>query len=148
MKEVKLKDVKLGQKFADNDEIYYKTNETCDDICFANSQDVIKCYDIKSGYLTNIDQDNIVNLHWWEALKNPTKIEIMQAYEDGAEIQFKFKNIHSQGWTDMISTNKEPVWDWNCCSYRIKPSTHTIKIDDKEIEISEESYNKLKESLV
>jgi len=30
----------------------------------------------------------------------------------------------------------------------LKDRTHTIVIDDKEIEISEESYNKLKESLV
>ena len=71
----------------------------------------------------------------------------MQAYEDGAEIEFKVRTIRSQDWSVLLSS-KSPLWNWADCNYRIKPTTHKIKIDGKEIEISEESYNKLKESLI
>jgi len=89
--------------------------------------------------------DAKINLHWWEAIENPTNIEIMQAHEDGAEIEYNRKYDHDNKWCSCVS----PVYyDTFHYTYRIKPSTHIIKIDDKEIELSEECYNKLKESLV
>lgn len=51
------------------------------------------------------------------------KIEVMQAYLDGKQIQSKMKKprySEEAGWADWIS-HKQPVWDFWSCEYRIKP---------------------------
>lgn len=42
-------------------------------------------------------------------------IEVMQAYEDGKEIEFKWKG------KDIWRGIEHPAWYWNGCDYRIKP---------------------------
>ena len=66
----------------------------------------------------------------------------MKAYEEGAKIEF-----YENGFPDEWSYIKEPSWQWDNFDYRVAKTTHTINIDGKEIEISEESYNNLKDSL-
>lgn len=45
------------------------------------------------------------------------KIAVMQAYEDGKKIQ-----VATNGEEDWEDFNfGEPMWDWECCDYRIKP---------------------------
>ena len=51
------------------------------------------------------------------------KIEVMQAYLDGKQIQSKAKRPRYRvegGWADWTS-HKQPVWDFWSCEYRIKP---------------------------
>ena len=91
--------------------------------------------------------DFVVNIDWWDALKTPSKIQIMEAHKDGAKIERT-----CMGDNDYIDDERilnTGQWNWEVYDYRIKPTpkTHTIVIDDKEIEISEESYKQLKESL-
>lgn len=43
------------------------------------------------------------------------KIEVMQAYVDGKQIQVW---LSTTGWTDIV---REPCWEWSDCDYRIKP---------------------------
>lgn len=48
------------------------------------------------------------------------KIVVMQAYEDGKAIECKPQR--SSEWKDMSAcTPSTPVWNWEICSYRIKP---------------------------
>lgn len=48
------------------------------------------------------------------------KIEVMQAYIDGKEIEIK-KLTDTASWVKIISSNKnEPEWDWRNFDYRIK----------------------------
>ena len=87
-----------------------------------------------------------VNLDWWEAIagnEDAPKWLIIKAFEDGAKIEYTDKDEGDSLW--QIATS--PDWDWWECSYRVKSTTHTINIDGKEIELSEESYNNLKKSL-
>lgn len=42
------------------------------------------------------------------------KIAVMQAYEEGKQIQCLYEEI----WKDM---DKEPVWNWGLVEYRVKP---------------------------
>ena len=44
------------------------------------------------------------------------KIGIMQAYEDGEDIQYKYQN--QKIWHSLKSF---PTWDWATCNYRIHP---------------------------
>ena len=105
-------------------------------------------YKCVEGELIIIHKNKEVNTHWWETLKNPTKIEIIQAYEDGAKIRIakRLCTVANPKWKEC-DDNIE--WCFQHYIYDIiKPVKHIIKIDDKEIEISEESYDKLKESLI
>ena len=45
------------------------------------------------------------------------KIKIMQAFEDGKKIQWKY--LDNKNWGKVVT----PIWDWNRCDYRIKPET-------------------------
>lgn len=61
------------------------------------------------------------------------KIAVMQAFENGKVIEFKYSGNYS--WTDYRKTEGECGWCWDECSYRIKPQTveeaaecHVVKI--------------------
>ena len=88
-----------------------------------------------------------VNLDWWEAIagdENAPKWLIMKAYEDGAGIE-SYTEWRGK-WLSVVYHE----WNWVNCKYRVKSGkqqSHTINIDGREIELSEESYNNLKESL-
>ena len=45
------------------------------------------------------------------------RIGVMEAYEEGSEIQFR--DHVTQEWEDVSG---EPIWDWVNGSYRIKPN--------------------------
>lgn len=47
------------------------------------------------------------------------KIEVMQAYLDGKQIQLKDCDGKWVNWTD--AKHREPNWNWETGSYRIKP---------------------------
>lgn len=47
------------------------------------------------------------------------KIEVMQAYENGEQIEGTPK--YTNEWCEL----DEPVWDWDSCDYRIKPKPLT-----------------------
>lgn len=51
------------------------------------------------------------------------KIAVMQAYLDGKKIQLAIKN--KEDWEDYDTG--EPVWDWTCFDYRIKPEEEKPK---------------------
>lgn len=48
------------------------------------------------------------------------KIEVMQAYLDGKQIQTRRLRRDKGGWADWPNEG-EPVWDFWSCEYRIKP---------------------------
>jgi len=49
------------------------------------------------------------------------KISIMQAFEDGKEIETEF----STGWLPAY----EPCWNWNEHNYRVKPEPRVVYIN-------------------
>ena len=56
------------------------------------------------------------------------KIEIMQAYDRGEQIQIKGSNID---WIDIIDI-VSPKWDWINYDYRIKPKTKYVPFETAE----------------
>ena len=51
--------------------------------------------------------------------KTEKAIDVMQAYVDGKEVQFK--RIDSRkAWEDFKPWST-PIWDWYCFDYRVKP---------------------------
>ena len=48
-------------------------------------------------------------------------IAVMQAYEDGKEIEYTNKNSPM----DWLKT-KDPLWDWNASDYRVKKATEYV----------------------
>lgn len=62
------------------------------------------------------------------ATKEETKrmIEVMQAYVEGCEIEYKVKNLRE--WKGMMI---EPYWNWYSSDYRIKEEVkHKYKVGD------------------
>lgn len=53
------------------------------------------------------------------------KIEIMQAYLDGKEIEVRAKGLRN--WNVC---HTRPEWDWNGCEYRVKKAPKYRVIDD------------------
>lgn len=53
------------------------------------------------------------------------KIKVMQAYVDGKPIQIKIHAI-DKDWRDSIN----PIWDWERCTYRIKPTRQPLTSAD------------------
>lgn len=53
------------------------------------------------------------------------KIEIMQAYERGEQIEFIYEGME---WRNASN----PAWDWNHFDYRVKPKTKYIPFDTAE----------------
>jgi len=80
--------------------------------------------------------------------KNPTHVQVLEVYTEG------FRNIY---WRSMLPSDNDEwkrmeypvsVWHFDKYEYSFNAPKHIINIDGKEIELSEECYNKLKESLV
>lgn len=46
------------------------------------------------------------------------KIEVMQSFLDGKQIQIIIGS--NSLWEDLLP-EYEPIWDWECCNYRVKP---------------------------
>ena len=88
-----------------------------------------------------------VNLDWWEAIagdEDAPEWLIRKAQNDGANIESYTE------WRGKWLRIVYPDWNWTNGKYRVKKEKqqpHTINIDGREIELSEESYNNLKESL-
>ena len=53
-------------------------------------------------------------------------IEVMQAFEDGEDIQADCYD--SAGWHDIVRS----VWNWSDCDYRIKPKPREVWINEYE----------------
>ncbi len=141
MKTKKLIELKVGQKFAWKDFVYLL-------VWHLYGEKQFVCYNETLQQSEKINAEEEVNLHWWEVLENPTKIEIMQAYEDGAIDSAKIEVREKDSGDNWKSIPKNDlIWNSKFYEYRIKPNKHIIKIDDKEIEISEKSYKNLIESL-
>ena len=45
------------------------------------------------------------------------QINVMQAYKEGAEIEYMKECLFEESWV----TTSEPAWNWSACDYRIKP---------------------------
>ncbi len=142
MNKITIEEVLVGQRFNFyHNNIYFKLKADKD----TEIGEFYECWSINHKQVVSFHQHIEVNTDWWEALEDPTRIDIMQAWEDGAVIQY-CGSITNHRWEDILNTVWKN-WNWSDYIYRIKPSTHIIKIDDKEIELSEESYKNLKQSL-
>ena len=59
--------------------------------------------------------------------------ELIKAWADGAEIEWKFKH-RTDGFYLMTKDNHPDLWQEDEVEYRIKPSTHPVKeLTDEEI---------------
>lgn len=50
-------------------------------------------------------------------MNTAAKIEVMQAFEDGEQIEFKSNGCKHDYWSGLGSS----LWDWVNCTYRVKP---------------------------
>ena len=55
------------------------------------------------------------------------KIEVMEAFERGEEIEASLKGIHSNVWIREIN----PLWNWAGANYRIKPKPKQVVVIEK-----------------
>lgn len=56
------------------------------------------------------------------------KIEVMQAYLDGKQIQ-----ITNRGGKDWGAVVTNPVWDWQVFDYRIKPKEEPVRMTNRQL---------------
>ena len=141
MKEIAVGEVKNGTWVDFENEIVVKIPS------YVSDKEIVCLYAMRRDKRYHISKDTKVNLEWWDVFAGKDgayRWIIMKAYQDGAKIEFKSNNILAESTWEEVTT---PVWDWSESLYRVKKSTHKIIIDDKEIELSSESYNNLKESL-
>lgn len=55
------------------------------------------------------------------------KIEVMQAFERGEEVQYKHRDNLAWG-TLLPLSQAEPIWDWSEFEYRLKPKIRSIEL--------------------
>ena len=84
--------------------------------------------------------------HWYgkslfEVVGGRPHRELIIQWANGAEIEYRVGNFNS--WEYTSSPKFHPS-----IQYRVKPETHIIRIDDKDIVISHESFKALKEQLI
>ena len=135
MKKVKIKDVHSSVWFTVGGNIFFLTEQKN---TFAVSPYENLHYNFSSG-------DDEVNLDWWECIagdQNAPLWLIMKAAANGAEIEYR---NNAGAWISMCIFPRTLFDSYTI--YRVKKTVHTISIDGKEIELSTESYNNLKESL-
>ncbi len=65
------------------------------------------------------------------------QIKVMQAYKEGAEIEYMKECLIEESWV----TTSEPAWNWSACDYRIKPKPKYRPYNAKEFIFD---YNKYK----
>lgn len=60
--------------------------------------------------------------------KKTTKemIKVMQAYEDGAEIEFRV--LAGSVWHSCVTSG--PEWDWSSIDYRVKPKHREVWVNE------------------
>ena len=56
-------------------------------------------------------------------------IEVMQAYENGEQIEFCYTDEVIKVWQD---TNEKPLWNWGDTDYRVKPKPKYVPFDTAE----------------
>jgi len=129
--QAKLEDVDAGSKINILNEIFMVINPN-------KEKDTISCLSLEDFNVIEFDKDYIVNLDYWNYLNQPSFSDFVEAYAHGAEIEY---------------CECYAIWepfdgqDWSISgTYRFK-QPHTIVIDGKEIGISDESYEKLKQIL-
>ena len=133
-------DVDFGRKFTLGTNVYVKIDRHYE----AHKNLAVNIHTYQTENVSNAEE---INLNWWEAdyfkENKMTQIEIMQARQDGAKIEYY--DLPEEHWRKCIT----PLWNWLTYDYRVAPQspTHKITIDGKEIKLSEESYNELKKSL-
>ena len=52
-------------------------------------------------------------------------IKVMQHYDNGGEVEFKYTNDYSDKW----DKDNEPCWDWSIFNYRIKEQKQKVIIE-------------------
>lgn len=57
------------------------------------------------------------------------KIAVMQAYEDGKQIQFSNNNNEWKDWTIPL----EPTWNWVDYDFRIKPEDKPVRMTNRQL---------------
>ena len=57
------------------------------------------------------------------------KIAVMQAYEDGKQIQFSNNNNEWKDWTIPL----EPIWNWVDYDFRIKPEDKPARMTNRQL---------------
>jgi len=73
--------------------------------------------------------------------------ELIKAWADGAEIEWKFKH-RTDGFYLMTKDNHPDLWQEDEVEYRIKPSTHPVKeLTDEEINWLAKAYSTMKGEL-
>ena len=140
MKKTTFGDIAIRDWFAIGERIYIK-GSSGDDRCFMEGGIGVNVTKNDTILCSNVVE---VNPEWWEAIggdEDAPKWLIIKAYQNGAKIECQLEG--ESEWNSLAY----PSWNWDSFKYRVKPTTHTIKIDGKEIELSEESYNALKKSL-
>ena len=65
-------------------------------------------------------------------------ILVMQAYEDGSEIEYRRKNVYGLG---KWGYDEPPAWDWITFDYRIKPK------EKKKVKLYKYAYKSSKTKL-
>jgi len=60
------------------------------------------------------------------------KIEIMQVYENGADIEFRKKSKDNKPWS-TLHANSHVTWDWYRLEYRIRPEPKKRLMTIKEL---------------
>ena len=59
------------------------------------------------------------------------KIEVMQAYVDGKQIQIRAAGNNKRDWEDF--NFGEPCWDWYETEYRIKPEEKPVRMTNRQL---------------
>ena len=142
MKNKRLINIGVNIWFELNDKIYIKSSKWPDHRGNFNVITVLE----EKNYQCSFGQDAIINIKWWEAIAGNENIPnwiLHKAFLEGAKIEWKYSGSGIVEWRDALT----PIWGEGQ-EYRVKPTKkYTINLKGKEIELSEESYKKLKESL-
>ena len=120
MRKEKLKNFEVCRKFEYQGKIYIKaitpvnTHMNNIDLCYTMLND------LNDFGVYKFNKNLEVDLDWWKSSSNLNIKDLMQAYEDGASIQFRHRHENSQ-WNDVYI--KKFQWNHEKYLYRIKPKT-------------------------
>jgi len=105
MKKVEIKDVVQGKWFE------YNNNVCCISSINLYKNIISITYLFSIRHSEDLSPATDVNLHWWEALKNPSKWQIMKAYVDGAIIERMVLNTCIISGEVKWDTVIFPIWN-------------------------------------